>query len=262
MKRIFAAALFTASLASAQLAAPNALGISMGHIHIITPNVAAHRKLWGDVLGGDHRHLGPVEYYLFPGVIVAFREAPSNGGTDDSVVNHLGFLTRDLAETRRALTAQGVKIVKEMPDTHQFFSMFPDNIKVEFSEDKTLTVPYKHHHVHFASHEIEPMRAWYAKMFDAIPGQRGKFKAADLPGVNLSWNPADKPQLPTKGRAVDHIGFEVRDLKGFCDNLEKAGVKLELPYTVRPDLDGLKIAFFIDPWGTRVELTQGLSSVR
>jgi predicted enzyme related to lactoylglutathione lyase len=50
----------------------------------------------------------------------------------------------------------------------------------------------------------------------------------------------------------------VRDIKGFCKKLEAAGVKIDMQPTDRPDL-GLVIAFFTDPWGTRVELTEGLS---
>jgi hypothetical protein len=33
---------------------------------------------------------------------------------------------------------------------------------------------------------------------------------------------------------------------------------LDMPYTKRPDL-GLSIAFLTDPWGTRIELTEGLN---
>jgi catechol 2,3-dioxygenase-like lactoylglutathione lyase family enzyme len=255
-------AICAVAAAAAQVVPPNELGISMGHIHIVTPNPEAHRKLWRDVLGGQLRRLGPLEYYMFPGVLVGLREGPSQGGTDDSAVNHLGFLTRDLAATRAKLVAAGVPIVKEMPDTRQFFAMFPDQVKVEFSEDHNLATPYAHHHIHFACHEVEAQRAWYAKVFHAIPGKRSKFLAADLPGVNLSWNPADKPQAPTKGRAMDHFGFEVRNLKAFCDRLLAEGYTLEMPYTERPDLGGLKIAFIVDPWGARVELTEGLASIR
>ena len=245
----------------AQTAPPNASGVSMGHLHILTPNPEAHRKLWIDVLGGTPAKLGPVELAKFPGVFVGYRKADtSGGGTEGSVVDHLGFLTRDLAATKAKLVAAGVQIVKEMPDTHQFFAMFPDNVKVEFSEDKTIAEPIRHHHVHFASNQVAEMRAWYAKMFSAVPGVRGRFQAADLPGVNLSWNPANAPTIATKGRAMDHIGFEVRDIKDFCKKLEDAGVKMDMPPTDRPDL-GATIAFLTDPWGTRIELTQGLSKL-
>lgn len=232
----------------------------MGHLHILTPNPEAQRKLWIDVLGGKPAQLGPVEFAKFPGVFVGFRKAESAGGTDGSVIDHLGFLTRDLAATKAKLVTAGVSIVREMPDTHQMFAMFPDGVKVEFSEDKTIAEPIRHHHVHFASHQVAEMRAWYAKMFGAVPGVRGKFQTADLPGVNLSWNPATEARAASKGRAMDHIGFEVRDLKAFCKTLEAAGVTMDMAPTVREDL-GATIAFLTDPWGVRIELTEGLGKL-
>jgi catechol 2,3-dioxygenase-like lactoylglutathione lyase family enzyme len=150
-----------------------------------------------------------------------------------------------------------IAIVREMPAQKQFFAMFPDSVKVEFTEDASIDVPIRHHHIHFASDQVDTMREWYAKTFGAIPGMRSKFKAADLPGVNLSWNPSDKPLSPTKGRAVDHIGFEVADIRQFCGKLEAAGMKLETPVREVPAM-GLTIAFLVDPYGTRIELTQGL----
>jgi catechol 2,3-dioxygenase-like lactoylglutathione lyase family enzyme len=194
---------------------------------------------------------------MFPGVFVGFRKGEAAGGTAGSSVDHLGFLVRDLAETKQKLISAGVPIEREMPLQKQFFALFPGGVRVEFTGDESLEIPIRHHHIHFATHQLEETRAWYVKLFGAVPGMRGKFQAADLPGVNLSFNPAGKPTLPTKGRVMDHIGFEVRDIRAFCAGLDKAGVKLHMPPTPRPDL-GLTIAFLTDPWGTRVELTEGL----
>lgn len=242
----------------AQVLGPNSAGVSMGHLHVITRNPDAHRKIWIETLGAAAVKIGPMPFAKVPGVLIGFRDGDSNGGTEGSIVDHLGFLVRDLDATKAKLVGAGVKIAREMPETRQFFAMFPDNVKVEFSEDKKLDVPLKHHHIHFASHQIDAMRAWYAKIFGAVPGMRGKFKAADVPGVNLSWNPADKATLPTAGRAMDHIGFEVRNLKAFSQKLISEGIKFDTPPTDRPDL-GLTIAFLTDPWGAKIELTEGLS---
>ena len=230
----------------------------MGHLHIITPDPEAHKKIWIDTLGGKLVKIGPLEFAKFPGVFVGIRKGESNGGTETSVVDHLGFLTRDLAGTKQKLTAAGVQIVREMPATKQMFAMLPDKVKVEFTEDTAMDVPIRHHHIHFASDQIEPMRKWYAKTFGAVPGMRAKFKAADLPGVNLSWNPAEKPMAPIKGRALDHIGFEVRNIEEFCGKLAASGAKFERPVTKLPEL-GLTVAFLIDPYGTHIELTEGLT---
>jgi catechol 2,3-dioxygenase-like lactoylglutathione lyase family enzyme len=262
MRRILLLVLLTVPLLTAplvgQIAPPNGAGVSMGHLHLTSPDPEADMKLWIDVLGGKSVMAGPLQFAMFPGVFLAIRKGEAGGATEGSVVNHLGFLARDLDATKAKLTGAGVTIEREMPDTRQMFAMFPGSVRVEFTEDKTIDVPIKHHHIHFASPQIEEMRAWYAKHFEAVPGMRGRFKAADVPGVNLSWNPADAPPAATRGRAMDHIGFEVTDIKAFCEKLVADGVKLDGDVREVPNL-GLTIAFLTDPWGTRFELTLGLS---
>lgn len=63
----------------------------------------------------------------------------------------------------------------------------------------------------------------------------------------------------TQGRSLDHIGFEVDNLEAFCRQLEEKGVTFDRPYT-RIDELGIAIAFFTDPDGTYVELTEGLDN--
>ena len=80
----------------------------------------------------------------------------------------------------------------------------------------------------------------------------------DLPGVNLSFSPTKTPTQPTKGRGIDHIGFEVTDIDALVKSLEAKGMKLDGPVRQVPNTN-LKIAFLTDPWGTYIELTQGLA---
>jgi catechol 2,3-dioxygenase-like lactoylglutathione lyase family enzyme len=236
------------------------MGVSMGHLHILTKDIDAHRKLWVDTLGAKVVKAGPLELFQFPGVYVALRKGEPTTGTVGTVIDHLGFLTKNLDETKAKLTANGAKVMREMPDTRQMFIEFPDGVKVEFTEDKSISEPIRHHHVHFASHQIDQMREWYAKTFGAVAGMRSRFKAADLPGVNLTWNQADTGLPTSKGTSVDHIGFEVDNLEAFCKKLEAAGVKFDRPYTKLPQL-GLDVAFFTDPWGVYIELTEGLDKL-
>jgi hypothetical protein len=52
-----------------------------------------------------------------------------------------------------------------------------------------------------------------------------------------------------KGRALDHIGFEVKNLEACCRKLEADGIKLAVPYRQVSAL-GISIPFLADPWGT------------
>ena len=78
------------------------------------------------------------------------------------------------------------------------------------------------------------MKAWYVKTFGAVPGKRGNFEAADLPGVNLTFSGAPEPVVTTRGRSLDHIGFEVKDLENFVKKLETSGIKMDRGYTKCP----------------------------
>src|SRR5579864_1441057 len=78
----------------AQTAAPNAAGVSMGHIHLVVPDPAATQKLWIDVLGGKAVTAGPLTMVKLPNVFVIMTTAPDAAmreGTDGSSVNHVGF---------------------------------------------------------------------------------------------------------------------------------------------------------------------------
>ena len=123
-----------------------------------------------------------------------------------------------------------------------------------------MSAPIVHHHIHFYTESLEDTRSWYMKMFGAVPGKRGKFEKADIPGAELSFSQSEAKTAPTRGRHMDHIGFEVKGLEAFVKRMEASGVKFDVPFRSVPAV-GLSIAFFTDPWGTYVELTEGLSKL-
>jgi hypothetical protein len=53
----------------------------------------------------------------------------------------------------------------------------------------------------------------------------------------------------------------VRNLEAFTKELESKGIALTEPYR-RIDNLNLGIAFITDPWGTHIELTEGLRDLR
>jgi len=257
MRTLTAILLLTlASSAWGQLPAPNAAGVSMGHLHLNVRDPEAHRVFW-TTLGGTLVKLGDMEVIKFPDVLVLYRKAEPTGGTEGSVVGHIGFRVKDLHASLEKWRAAGLKILPGA-SPHQAFVIAPGEIRVEMTEDTAMEVPIANHHIHFYTSSVDETKAWYVKMFGAKPGKRGPFEAADLPGVNLTFSPATGPVAGTKDRALDHIGFEVKDLETFCKKLEAAGVKFDMPYRKIPAA-GIAIAFLTDPWGTYIELTEGLN---
>jgi catechol 2,3-dioxygenase-like lactoylglutathione lyase family enzyme len=256
--KLFTLILTLAPLALAQLPAGNEAGVAMGHLHLNVKDIDESKKFWVGQLGATTVELGRANVLKFPGTLIFLNKKDPTGGTEGSSVNHIGFLVRDLDKELAKWKANSVKIVMENLPNRQLFLMSPEGVKIEIYEDKSIAAPIVNHHIHFWTNSVEDTKAWYVKMFSAKPGRRGKFEAADIPGVNLSFTKAETPVVGTKGRALDHIGFEVKDLEAFCKKLEASGVKFDSPYRKVPAL-GLSVAFFTDPWGTYVELTEGLS---
>jgi len=262
-------AILPTTTAWAQLADPGSVGVAMGHVHLAVQDIEATKKFWIAVGGTPASKLGANEVVKFPGVLILIRKAMDPpAGTVGSVVNHIGFLVPNVAATRAKWQAAGLMMEPPNPaNAKQIYVHTPDDlVRIEILEDAMQTEPIKFHHVHFfvadsgGTNTVLAMQAWYAKTFGAKPGKRGQFEAADLPGVNLTFAKSDTPTVGTKGRALDHIGFEIKDLKAFCKKAEAAGIKLDMPYTPRPDL-GIALAFITDPWGTYIELNEGLNKL-
>jgi catechol 2,3-dioxygenase-like lactoylglutathione lyase family enzyme len=268
-----------ASTASAQLIAAKDGPVVYGHHHINVTSIDDHKKFW-TTIGGTPVKIGesPAEVVKFPNVLVFLTNRAPSGGTKGTTVNHLGFAVPNIQQAVAKVKAAGFPLVTraELPPSQQVkddlayienqktyiaFVMGPDNTKVELVESKALTTPVALHHIHFAAPKVDEMKAWYVKVLGAKPGMRGSFEAADLPGVNLTYSPSPDPVVGTQGRALDHIGFEVEGLESFCKKLEGMGIKLERPYTKVAALN-IAIAFIRDPWGTYIELTEGLDKVQ
>ena len=265
-----------AASAGAQLPPPSAGPIVMGHHHFNVADVEAHKHFWVDLLGAKAVPLGKMTVIKVPGGLIALTQKAPAGGSRGTMINHVGFQVPDVTAVVAKLKAAGVPIVTkqevaggratadvfytESQKTNLAFVLAPDDIKVELMENPELKVPIVNHHTHFAAPDVAAMQKWYADMFGARPMKRGQFEAADLPGVNLTFSPAVGGEVGTKARAIDHTGFEVRGLEEFCKKLEAKGVKFDVPFRDVPAL-GLKIAFFTDPWGTYLELTEGLDKL-
>jgi catechol 2,3-dioxygenase-like lactoylglutathione lyase family enzyme len=247
--------------AHAQLAPPNAAGITYGHVHLNVKDVEVHKKLWVAHFDGVVVQKGPLVAVKLPGMLIAFRQAEPTGGSEGTVMDHFGFKVRNLAEMLKAWRAAGYQVGREFIGSEGFPNAYltgPD-IKIELQEDKELPVKAIAYHLHFLLADYVKLRDWYVDTFSLTPRKRGTIATtADAPGMNLSFATSAKPTVGTKGRTVDHIGFEVTNLEAFCKQLEARGVKLDVPFRNVPAI-GLNIAYITDPSGVYIELTEGYS---
>ena len=258
----FVALLFASTLAAGSAAAQpapfNEAGVTMGHWHIISKDVEANKKLFLG-MGGKLFMPGGNTLIMFPGVYINLNlgTEKGEGGTQGSVVNHVGFILDNVQQRVAQWKAAGVPV---LPGTNnrldQAFVVTPDGVRMEILEDKTQTVPIRNEHVHFFLPEadIAKAQAWYAKTFGGKAGTRNNAAVVDLPGVQLRFAKAETAQAPTRGRILDHIGFDVKDHAAFVQKIQAEGIKLDEPPRQVPN--GSKITYITDPWGTRIEIIE------
>lgn len=274
-----ATALFSATASLAQLNPPNDMGVTVGHMHLNVHDVEAAKKFYLE-LGGTAIKSGPFEGVKYPGAIFLFTKADPSGGTEGSTINHIGFLVKDGVALVSKMKAEGMKVAGNGTDPqgriYGGYIYSPDGVKIEIIQRTTLAVPIQFDQIHFFVADPGPkggsawseLQQWYAKEFGVkidraeltapAPGNLASAPMAQsiLSGVNFRFSKQDSKAAPTKGLALDHIGFEIKNLAAFCKKLEADGIKLDTPYSVREG--GLGLAFITDPMGTRIELNEGL----
>jgi catechol 2,3-dioxygenase-like lactoylglutathione lyase family enzyme len=252
--------------ADAQLAPPNNLGVRVGHIHLAVKDVEAQRQFWTTAMGGTVVRNGPLSLIQFPGVFIMLRQAEPSGPPAGSIVDHFGFVLKDLEGARARWKAAGIKYDVGQTNPNQGYVYAPDGIRVEVFGDPSLpgAVSMDHIHTFPPAADVSAMQRWYATMLGGLAGTRQRVAT---PGVidcvyfhrfNVSFSPSETRRNPTKGRALDHLGFDVRSLDETVSRLEAGGATLEAPPRQVPNTN-IRIAFLTDPWGTYIELTENLA---
>jgi catechol 2,3-dioxygenase-like lactoylglutathione lyase family enzyme len=265
--------------ASAQLSAAKDGPVVYGHHHVNATSVAAHTRFFVDALGGVPITMAGRRIVKFPNVLVFLREQPPTGGSIGTTADHLGLAVPDIRPVIDRLKAGGYRMITRDSVPADWavndditrspaggrpiaFVLGPDAVKVELVQIADQTAPAVLQHVHFFGPDRDEMQAWYVKVFGAragAPAPGARFLTAALPGVSLNFSASPSAVVGTKGRVVDHVGFEIDDLPTFLRKLEAMGITSE---NVRqaPDL-GISLAFITDPWGTVIELTEGLDTI-
>jgi catechol 2,3-dioxygenase-like lactoylglutathione lyase family enzyme len=277
----------TVSRTSAQLQSNPDAPVRIGHYHLNVTSVEAHRKFWVDTLGGTAMKLQGVDVIKFPDAFIFLNVQKPTGPTRGTAFDHIGFAVPDVPTMAKKLAAAGYQETsgrEPAPGTpppaasgtsavYGRFAYFigPDGAKIELvTAAGPNAPPIVAHHIHFINKQYVEMQQWYMKTFDATlrAGQTDFFIGADLPGVGYSLNffrwEGDQTitHVPTKGRVVDHVGFEVKNLEAFCKKLEEKGIKLTREYRQKDKAMGnIGTALITDPWGVSIELTEGLDKI-
>ena len=281
---------FLVRTASAQIVSHPDAPVRIGHYHLNVTSIEAHKKFWVDTLGGTPMKFGGLDVVKFPDAFIFLRVQKPTGPTRGTAFDHIGFAVPNVPAMAMKLAAAGYKETTgrepapgappaQAPasGTSAVYGRFayfvgPDGAKIELvTAAEPNAPPIVAHHIHFINKQYVEMQQWYMKAFDATlrSGQTDFFIGADLPGVGYSLNffrwEGDQSitHVPTAGRVVDHVGFEVKNLEEFCRKLEAKGITLTRPYEKKTKaMNGIASAMTIDPWGVSIELTEGLDRIK
>ena len=255
----------TGSPAAAQLAPPNGDGITFGHVHLNVTDLELHKRVWVDHFKGQWVAREPVEAVWLPGVLLMFNETEPTAGSQGSVMDHIGFKVRDYDGFLEQWRADGFEVQREfrgVEGNRNVYLLTPDGLRIELQEDATVDAPIVSHHVHWFAQDAEAALAHYTGAYGLRREPRGTIETtANVPGMNLSFSGVGRQFAGTRGRVIDHVGFEIDGLKDYVGTLQRLGVVFDVPYRELPQL-GIAVAFYTDPAGVVVELTEGLRTYR
>lgn len=246
---------------------PSAGGaMTMGHVLLNVSDVDAHREFWTTQFDATPVTVGKLEGVTIPGVVILFRRQPRTGPSEGTTINHMGLKVNNLAAFTARFDKAGLKydpprIGREK--TPQTYVTGPDTFRMELVEDPRIPAPAVSHHLHYWLEQPVEVKKWYVQKLLLEPTMRGPYESGDLPGMNLTLAPLGSqkvPGVPTKGRLMDSIGFDMPNLKAYTDKIAATGVTFDVPYGRDAEL-GLMSATLTDPWGATIRLTEGLSKI-
>ena len=278
------AAAATSSVSAQTIAAKGPVVYGHHRTTISIPrDMAAQRRFFVDTLGGKARHNRHQQHrsHRVPErVPVLPADAEADRRHDRQHGEPRRFSVPDLKPVVAKLKANGYKMITSesvaptvkvtddiaaaSPTTNIAFALGPEDIKVELVEvkgaagtDSAAPRPLLRRAEHGDAGVVREDVRRRGAAARSGPGVRD----GQLPGVTLSFSPSPTPTVATQGRALDHIGFEVKNLEAFTKKLEADGIPLTVAYRKVAAL-GISIAFIKDPWGTNIELTEGLAKIK
>src|SRR5215471_17960501 len=152
--------------AFSQLGEPaNDLGVRLGHIHLVVKDVEAQTKFWAEMMGGTVVNNGPLTLIQFPGMFIMLRQGNPAAPPAGSIVDHFGFVLKDIDAARAKWKAAGVPYTVGANNPKQGFVQAPDDVRVEVFGDPSLPGPVGMDHIHLypVREDIPSIQAWYDK---------------------------------------------------------------------------------------------------
>jgi catechol 2,3-dioxygenase-like lactoylglutathione lyase family enzyme len=194
-----------------------------------------------------------------------FLSPRSNGGSDGSVIEHLGFSVADLDATMKALEGAGIKVIEPVKNTPGLYKSAliedPWGTRIQLVQDPDLVGL---HHVQLRTPDPDAAYAWLLDKFGGertkLKGQIDSVKYAGVPGFTTVYIVAAKgASVPSQGRVIDHIGWRsmspINDTKAMLEGKSVQLTSQPSPLNL-PNGPSINFFYVAGPDGTRIELVE------
>lgn len=195
------------------------------HMHLAAADRAAAMAWYIEHMDAKPHPSG--DRVVISDVMLVFFERDASPRSEGSAVDHFGVSFPDLTAKMRELEADGVKVlapIRDVPGLFKFaFVEDPWGVKIEVVED-TETLGF--HHVHVNVPDPEQTFAWYAEHLGGVPASlKGRIDGLRFGDVWLLARQADAAP-PSRGTAIDHLGWLVADIDTTFADLKRNGVSI------------------------------------
>jgi catechol 2,3-dioxygenase-like lactoylglutathione lyase family enzyme len=266
MSNALRAAVSAGALVLVSIGTPGAQSSTMpyDHIHLIEP--AAEASAWWEKnIPGGRRITEAPNRIMYGAVRLMFLGGTQTGGSQGSVIEHLGFSVADVDAKVKELTADRAKLIEPATTVPNLYRTAllesPWGTRIRLVQDPDLLGL---HHVQLRLPDPEAAYAW---LLDKFGGERTKVKGQldavvyrGVPGFSTVYIVAARGEsVPSQGRAIDHIGWRSMGPVDATKTMLE-GKKVELTSQPRPLTlpNGPPINFFYvaGPNGARIEIVE------
>jgi len=248
---------------SASVAGAQTETLMYDHVHMSVPDPQASAQWFHDHIGGEWVD-GRMDRLLFGTTRIMWLRGQDRRPSEGGVIDHLGFSVTDLTAKLAELEGAGATVTTPRRDIPGLFPLSfivdPWGVRLEMIEDPQHL---GFHHVHLRDPDPEQALEWYHDNFGGVRTPlRGMLDGILYPG-NVWLLVQQGETFPSRGAAIDHIGWRALELDAKIEEFTAKGLELT---SERRDmtLPNGQIAFFYvaGPNGASVEFVERARDMR